>query len=735
MIELPKVNLMYSELYNHSVDINDTHFINNVNFAFRIDGFYCNSTIARNRFQGNTCKVGCITISGTEKDFDFHDNEIVENSGKYMVEVNMNSHTPFTQWVQASVSYNNIKRNQKPSGWQALTATSMPTTYAFGVLGLQNVTVRRNLFSNKMDFELLGGQSSAMLENYLDVTENWWGTTDQEQIRERIFDFDDWNSYAIAEYFPFLEYDSFNSQLFRGEKWRPILDLSKPLGGRIAQHLTLKRRSEPYIVKSDLTVMQDTSLIIEEGAELQFYPSVGILVLGSLVAIGTPESRVKFSPIPKTNYKTNRGKRSTVVPSDKILHPDINSRLGYQVRLRGGANEDEGFIEIYNNTEHRWSIICDNNFNERTAEVACRTMGKEPSNAWVRINRYYDIYVYGYPKMHEQVIEWFWRESLICDGSEIGLEQCRYKVNYNLYYCMDRRDYVFVRCGPRNLPPEYDYWGSIRYSAPNYESMYITPGFSSLSYVDIYGAGILHSEKSGAIQGIYRSPNSDNVRIQNCASNGYDFVAPVDKFYILNNVIQNNNGYAIGTLVLNGQSSEQPESQFTPLVVSGVPYDVHSMLRMCTTEKLVYVKDRALLYHKYAFQTIDCIKVLRSKEPHKQIAVRFLQVNIYNDSFYKNAIEMYNGEFFDYQLLIHELTANSTLLERKRQYMTSPYYDTMGIRVTGSPAYGDFGFIAEVVTIPQSPLGRPDYGEMSFHAGLLKVECYITLHTLCSAFM
>lgn len=702
---------MYTELYNHSVDINDTYFINNDNFAFRIDGFYCNSTIARNRFQGNRCKVGCIAIAGTEKDFDFHDNEIVENTGKYMLEINMNSHTPFTQWVQASVSYNNIKRNVKPFVEKDPTATSMPTTYAFGVLGLQNVTLRRNLFSNGMDFEMLGGQSSALLENYLDVTENFWGTVDQIKIKDRIFDFDDWNSYAIAEYFPFLVSDSFNSPVFVGEKWRPILDLSQPLGGRITENLNLKRRAEPYIVKSDLTVMQDVSLIIEEGVELQFYPSVGILVLGSLVAQGTPESRVKFGPIMKTLYNTNRGKRSTLVPSDKILHPDIDSRLGYQVRLTGGTNEDEGFIEIYNNTEHRWSIICDNNFNERTAEVACRTMGKEPSNAWVRINHYYDIFVYGYPKMHEQVIEWFWRESLICDGSEAALDQCRFKVNYNLYQCMDRRDYVFVRCGPRNLPPEYDYWGSIRFSAPNYESMYITAGYSSLSYVDIYGAGILHSDKSGAVQAIYRTPESDNVCVQNCASNGYDYIAPISKFNILHNVIQNNNGYAIGTLVLNGQSSEQRESQFTPLVVSGVPYNVYSMLRMCTTEKLVYVKDRALLYHKYTFETIDCIKVLRSREPHKQVAVRFLQVNIYNDSFYKNAIEMYNGEFFDYQLLIAELTANSTLLQHKQQYMTSQYYDTMGIRVTGSAAYGDFGFIAEVVTLPLSPLGRPDYGK------------------------
>jgi len=37
-----------------------------------------------------------------------------------------------------------------------------------------------------LDFELLGGQSSSILENYLDVTENWWGTVDQVGDRELV---------------------------------------------------------------------------------------------------------------------------------------------------------------------------------------------------------------------------------------------------------------------------------------------------------------------------------------------------------------------------------------------------------------------------------------------------------------------------------------------------------------------------------------------------------------------
>jgi len=89
---------------------------------------------------------------------------------------------------------------------------------------------------------------------------------------------------------------------------------------------------------------------------------------------------------------------------------------------------------------------------------------------------------------------------------------------------------------------------------------------------------------------------------------------------------------------------------------------------------------------------------------------RYYCVNVRN---VRNAIEMYNGEYFDPLQLIGEINVNSTLRQRRLRYATSPQYDTMGIRVTGSPAFGDYGFIAEVVTLPQSPSGRPDFGKAS----------------------
>ena len=192
---------------------------------------------------------------------------------------------------------------------------------------------------------------------------------------------------------------------------------------------------------------------------------------------------------------------------------------------------------------------------------------------------------------------------------------------------MEERQYVFVRCGERNLAEEFDYWGNIRFSTPEYEHGDITPGFSVMEFTDIYGAGILHGEKNAAIQSVHRVPTTNNLRITNSAWNGYDYIAPRDEFKVSYNELHNNNGYGVGGLVLNGDSNYNNKlSSFIPLIENTVPYNTYGLVRMCTTEKLIYVKDRLLLYYKYRFDTIDCIKIIRSKEPRKQVALRFLQV-------------------------------------------------------------------------------------------------------------
>ena len=39
------------------------------------------------------------------------------------------------------------------------------------------------------------------------------------------------------------------------------------------------------------------------------------------------------------------------------------------LRLCGGENRKEGFIQMFNTTINAWSLLCDPQFNDRTAEV------------------------------------------------------------------------------------------------------------------------------------------------------------------------------------------------------------------------------------------------------------------------------------------------------------------------------------------------------------------------------
>lgn len=81
-MEFPRVNLLFTDLFNHSIDINNTRAQHNTDFEFYIGGFYCNASITGNKFTENRCKKGCIEFAGTEKDFDFRDNEVMSNTGK-----------------------------------------------------------------------------------------------------------------------------------------------------------------------------------------------------------------------------------------------------------------------------------------------------------------------------------------------------------------------------------------------------------------------------------------------------------------------------------------------------------------------------------------------------------------------------------------------------------------------------------------------------------------------------
>ena len=538
-IEVPRVNDA-DERMKHSVTIIETTFRDNTDFACAVKGYYTDVRIENNKFEGNRCLLGLITISGMEKNISLVSNRIINNVGRYMLDINVLSHSEYSQPVNGIMQLNDIHDNRyeglDPPGFG-----NSPKTFAVAFRGVQSMTANRNLFSNPdLEYELVVGVTALSLRRPVNVKTNYWGRTDYAGILERIFDFDDWNNYAIAEFFPYLTRQDFDSDVSVGDPVEPPLDTSR-LGGRVLQNQILAYKPTPYIVERDLTIMPEATLTISAGTELQFHPNVGILVLGRLIARGVEYNRIRLRPLqPGSSLPAGRRKKRAVSSTIRLLGD-------------GTLFKDAGFLEMHNASTKTWNIMCDNQFNEKSAEVVCRQLGKETINVRVRFTHLYDFYIYGEP---QYFLKEFWYESYFCRGDETDLKQCTTRYNYNMQQCIRGANYTFIQCGERNLDPGVEYWGNVRFAPKSYQEQPLEDDIgrqeSIMQYVDIEGAGMLHGEKVGAIQTTYVTPEFDNLNVTHCAENGIDVIAPrgILKMEHLN--VSNNLGFGFNFLILNG---------------------------------------------------------------------------------------------------------------------------------------------------------------------------------------
>lgn len=317
VLALPYV-WQYTENFTHTVYVNASTFRDNAQFQFTIDGHFARINMTFSKFMDNTCQRGLLTIQGMEKEMFIHDNEIISNTGSYMVKFNTNSQSRILGSVYAYFEYNRVQGNKnlmKPSTYSSASTSHQPASYTIGVRGVQKVNVTHNLLgSNDMDYELLAGLFTSRVNNYLNVEANWWGSRRARDIEQRIFDFDDWNNFALADFLPYLTENSLSapvSSVGASQNSERTMDLDA-LGGRLLHDLTLPKRSKPYVIKSDLTIMPSVTLTIKPGATLEFYPSVGMLVLGRLEAIGLKNDKIVMRPADtSTTYKYRRVSRHT----------------------------------------------------------------------------------------------------------------------------------------------------------------------------------------------------------------------------------------------------------------------------------------------------------------------------------------------------------------------------------------------------------------------------------------
>ncbi|XP_029656084.1 protein bark beetle-like isoform X1 [Octopus sinensis] len=693
-IELPRVNDVEEHL-KHSVEISHTMFEMNKNFAFIVNGYFADVNISHSIWKNNICRLGLFDLIGMEKNVSMVLNVFDKNTCKYIVNFDINSHYEYMYPIVGNFSYNKLYDNGL--GTETGGDENLPSSFAVALKGLQQMVLNRNLFQNpKLRYEFIAGVTCLSLDSVVDVTENWWGNSAQDYIQSKIFDFDSWNNFAIAEYIPFLIENQFDSVPFSTTKQYPIRNTFE-LGGRITKDVSLFASATHYEVINDITVMPGVTLKIEPGVVLIFRPNIGILVLGTLDARGLPHQRIKLFPSSVKTKENNIRKRSVSFQMQQISKE--------KARLSGGATANEGFLQFYNDSTKQWDIMCNERLPENVGKVICRQLGFETINVRVYTSHLFDYYIYGLTTYFTKT---FWRYSYYCKGNEDSLDQCIKKIDYRIMSCIQNENYTFLHCGKRNVAEGYNYWGNIRFSRSSYQEnlQEKKPVESTIKYVDIYGAGVLHGNKVGAIQSVYQTPIIEQVNISGCASNGMDFISPLKDLLIEEQNITANLGYGINILVLNGDSKNEMAS-FLPLVQSTIPYFLFGVVEMCLLEKEIILETKMLIYYKYSSNAIDCVKSIKSKYRDKQLALRFLQMNLFSEDFMRNVIEIFDGDFGNEQK-IGEIMKNSTSETVEELYRTSKEPHTLTLHIHASVASRDYGFIAEVVTLPQSSTGIID---------------------------
>ena len=213
-LSLPYV-WQYNENFTHTVHVDSNFMKNNQNFGLTVRGHFARVYVVNNTITDNFCYEGLLALRGMEKESWIFANNIQYNDGLYMVEFDMDSHSEIMGFVEAYFTQNIVQNNLhsqqrgRGPGYPHLSAS-----YTIAAKGVQKFNITENLFGNPgLDYELLAGVVTARVSNYLNVEENYWGSSDLNRIRERLFDFDDWNSFAISHFLPYYLESSFDSQL------------------------------------------------------------------------------------------------------------------------------------------------------------------------------------------------------------------------------------------------------------------------------------------------------------------------------------------------------------------------------------------------------------------------------------------------------------------------------------------------------------------------------------------
>ena len=363
----------YIELFTWNISKN--LFFNCSDGALQIkgSGFVDSNVISNSRSPGRSI----VQIEAVLDQLYVRDNKIIlNNNAEYVVHVYHTTHNVLFQdnnfsentinhavvyiysWMSDRFDiYPNFIENQLSCNRPSDTCRD---TAAFLLTGFRKYELHGNVFDNPtLSYEVVSTLPSSNGSSYLDMTFNFWGLNESENILKRINDGRK-GKHANVKFIPFYK-DSGRKGI--SSKKLVVSSFNKEsLSGYVPNDMTLSTSRLIYNITGSLEIPPDVTLVVPAGITLQLQPDASIQVFGSLLLLGE-------------QYK-----------------PVVVTRVGYHqvsdcfpsVRLSGRPNHNEGRLEILQNGS--WSPVCPQDWTYENAQVVCRLLGfgkRELLTCWV----------------------------------------------------------------------------------------------------------------------------------------------------------------------------------------------------------------------------------------------------------------------------------------------------------------------------------------------------------------
>ena len=510
-------------------------------------------TIQNNVFKdNNNLNESVLEIRRMENDVLILNNVFKFNEGLNVVLL----HNEYIVGAKRHISFMNNSLLNNSNTWSSGCEVEISGMKEYKVISIRYNTFNSPCFQKELCVNINANSHTSIVN----VSFNFWGYDNENQIKERIYDAQYNYERALAVFVPF--FDS-TGVLMQGPNQSDGLETveQRYMGGRISSSLHLWSKFSPYIVISDVSVLPDAELTIHPGVELQFGSGVGMLILGALFVLGNRDNPVKFSLL----------KRS-------------QTNISIPVRLVEGTFPWQGRLEVLHNAN--WTPVCVNEtmpFRGENAKVICGQLGYQ-APAFIS-------YV-----VHSSTSVRSIGAILNCHGNESEINECLlsfHEVSGNL------TRQVALDC--KGGTP----WGNLRFLRESRNTSY--PMTSSLQHLKIEHCGEKHGKKVAAIEIIQNVPEMNHVSICNCTAGGVKVLFPEREVYLRDMFLVNTGGYGGDILIAkrnftlekvrsinnsHGLSFHELDGHW----IEGVSY---GQVWLCDPATNVVIKDRDLFLSVY----------------------------------------------------------------------------------------------------------------------------------------